>query len=396
MTEEELQKFEDETVTLTDAAVAIGMYSGLVSVFAIFGAWQDAAELFDGALKKADKKVAGADGGDRLIQALKWGWANSYYSGAGAEWVQNLISHGPVILLEIGIILGLGMIPGVNIAVAIYLALTLARDVIHMIGETAQAIADCTAATSVAQLQLASMRLARALVNGGIFILIVLVTEGIGRAAARLRKEASELRKADKALTEEAAMKKAMDKLSKEERAALESGPAKVAKKFETEIGAACSLGSINCRVQLPPHIEAEAGAYPTAHGVPKPGGPFNVQKAALVGAQRGTQLLRDNVMKNPAAMTPEFTKALAAAKKKGLKWPDGWEVHHIKPVFMGGKSNPANLIPLPHSVHQLYTNWWNAVGRSFRKRFTAAEWDDIYWNVTSKPGSSVPKTPVR
>jgi hypothetical protein len=267
-----------------------------------------------------------------------------------------------------------------------------------MIDEVAQSIADCTQAKSVASLQQASMRLARALVNGGIFILIVLVTEGVGKAASRLRKEAAELRKADPALTAEAAEQKALERLSKEERAALEAGPAKLAKKFEAEIGAACSLGSINCRVKLPDHIETEAGAYPTDHAVPKPGGPFTVQKAALTGAERGTQLLRDKVLGDPSKWTPEFSKALADAKAATppLDWPPGWEVHHVKPVFMGGKSGIENLQPLPKAIHQKYTNWWNAVHRAFKKRFTEAEWDDIYWNKASVPGSKVPKGKVR
>jgi hypothetical protein len=396
MTEEELAQLETDVVNLDDAAVAIGMMSALVSLLGIMGAWTVAADLFKDALAKADAKVAAAEGGERVVRALKWAKANGYFGGAFGEWVDNLIAAGPMILLEIGAILLLGMIPGVNIAVAIYLALTIARDVLHMIDELGASINDCAQATTVAQLQAASMRLSRALVNGGMFIAIVLITEGIGKAAGRLRKEAAELRKADKTLTEEAAQKKAMERLSAEERAALEGGPAKLAKKFETEIGAACSLGSINCRTSLPTHIESEAGAYPTGHGVPKPGGPFTVQKAALTGAERGTQLLRDRVMADPSKWTPEFSKALADAKKAGLDWPTGWEVHHVKPVFMGGTSVADNLIPLPKTLHQTYTNWWNAVHRAFKKRFTEAEWDDIYWNKASKPGSKVPKTPVR
>jgi hypothetical protein len=400
MTEEEVKQIESDVVSFDRAATTIGMASGFLSILGIIKGWQEASGLFDAALGLADKKVAGASGGMRIQKAMKWAWDNGYYRGAAKQFGHNLIQQAPETLKEIGKILLIGLIGG-EIPVAIYLAFTIASDVLHMIDELGSALNDCVNATTVAELQIASIRLTNVLVNGAIFILVVLVTEGVGKAAAKLRGETEKLMAADKHLTEEAARKKAMDKLSKSERAALESGAARMAKKFAEEIGEACALGSIICRAKLPDHIEAEAGVYPKKGGVPKPPGPYNVQKAALSGVDRSPQLLRDEVLANPKQWTPEFTKALADAKKNGLAWPvdaagKPWEVHHVKPVFMGGTSIADNLMPLPKAIHQEYTNWWNAVHRAFRKRFTDTEWSKIYEKSTQDiGGSTVRKTPV-
>jgi Domain of unknown function (DUF4157) len=395
--EKEAQQLQTDAVKLGDAALAVGMASGLYSLAGILSGWTEASNLFDSALRSADKSVAADTGGRRMITALKWAWDNGYFGAAATEWVQNLIAQGPEILAEITTILILGLIPGVNIAVAIYLALTLARDVVSMIHELGASLSDCANATDVAQLQRASIRLAGVLTNGAILILVVLVTEGIGRAAARLRKEAAGLRAADRTLTEEAAQKKALERLPAEERKALEKGPAKLAKKFEEEVGSVCMLGSINCRVKLPDHIEKEAGPYPTDRGVPMPGGPFTVEKSALSGVSRSTEELRTIARANRKNW-PDFDKALAAAERAGKDWvydADGvaWEVHHVKPVFMGGTNASENLFPLPKRVHQKYTNWWNDVHRAFKKRFTETEWDEIYGSKRSIPGSKVPTT---
>jgi len=107
---------------------------------------------------------------------------------------------------------------------------------------------------------------------------------------------------------------------------------------------------------------------------------------------------LRDLVLSKPRGTFPEFDLAWDAA---GGKWPvdangKAWEVHHIKPVFMGGDSVVDNVFPLPKAVHQEYSNWWNAVGRGFSKRFTETEWDLIYWNKKDVPGSRIPKNRKR
>src|SRR5262249_49182738 len=177
-------------------------------------------------------------------------------------------------------------------------------------------------------------------------------------------------------------------------------GAGGLARKSEEAIGDACSLGSINCRARLPAQVEAEAGAYPQAAGVPRPAGPFNVQRAALVGAERGTDLLRQRAIADRHRW-PAFDAALTQAQAQGRSWPGDahgvpWEVHHVKPVFMGGDSVVDNLFPLPRATHQLYTNWWNAIGRAFRNRFTEQEWDLIYSNQRNVPGSRVRQVRVR
>jgi hypothetical protein len=44
--------------------------------------------------------------------------------------------------------------------------------------------------------------------------------------------------------------------------------------------------------------------------------------------------------------------------KGKILDWSDV-QVHHIIPRAYGGTNNYSNLIPLPISVHTLFTTWW-------------------------------------
>ncbi len=401
-TDEEAQQIETDALKLTDVALAVGMTSALYSLFGLLSGWNDAVGPFDEALAAADASVAGSGRGERFAAALTWAWDNDYFGGAAAAWAQNLIANGPEILAELAVIVILGMIPPLDIAVAVYLVYTTARDVIGMLGELAASLNDVMQAKSVAELQKASARLATILTNGAIFILIVLATEGIGKAAARLRKGAADLRAADRTLTEEAAQKKAFEQMSAEERKALEQGKAKtskqLAKKFE-EFEGACSIGSIVCRSKLPDHILGEAGPYPTEYDVPMPGGPFNVQKAILTGTARGTEMLR-SLARDSRARWPHFDKALTAAEKQGKRWPEEggvpWEVHHIKQVNMGGGNEIENLFPLPRKAHVQYTNWWGRLRNAFERRFTKEEWDQIYWNEKDVPGSRVPKTPQR
>jgi hypothetical protein len=215
-----------------------------------------------------------------------------------------------------------------------------------------------------------------------------------------LRGRARDLRAADSTLSQEAAERRALEDLSAEDRAALEQSEAsRVAQKFR-EFEGACALGSIICRLRLPQHILDEAGAYPRSRfDVPLPEGPFNVQKSALSAATRLSPELQ-RIARANRAMWPEFDRALARAERRGEDWvydENGvaWQVHHIKPVGMGGDGSAANLIPLPLSVHSLYTNWWNGVLRGFRRRFTDAEWDAIYTTSSRNvPGSRVRVTP--
>lgn len=397
--EADAQKMQSDALHLADASLFVGMTGGLYSLFAILSGWTEATGFFDNALQNADGQVAGESDGERIIDALKWAYTNGYFGAAAAAWVQNLIDNGADILKEMAVILILGMIPGVDILVAVYLAFTVARDFIGLIDATATAFQTVMNARTVSELQKASMQLATVLTNGAIQILIVLATEGIGRIAGKIRSRAGELMAKDAKLTRQEAEKKALEELSAEEKGALENGPAKIAKKFQ-EFQGACSLGSIFCRTNLPEQVVKEAGDYPATSGVPMPKGPFNIRKAILSDVERGTELLRDKVRNNPGKW-PEFDKALAAAKKKGKNWPvdkDGkpWEVHHIKPVFAGGDSELENLVPLPKEVHQKYNNWWNSIHRAFKKRFSETEWDEIYWDEKNVPGSRVPKNPKR
>ncbi len=398
-TEDEAKAIQSDALKLADGALFVGMTSALVSLFGILSGWDEVSGLFDKALARADAMVAASDATSHVVTAFRWAWDNDYFSGAAAEWARNMIDHLPQVLGETATLVVLGMIPVVDIAVAAYLVFTVARDVIGMLDELKSALNDVFGAHSVLEMQKASQRLARILVNGGITILIVLVTWGIGKAVARVRARAAELRALDADLTEEAAQQKAFQELSPEERAPFESRPARVATKFK-ELASVCELGSIRCRFSLPDPVLKEAGAYPEEAGVPMPQGPFNVQKAILSLAERGTEALRE-MCRAERHRWPEFDQALARAEKKGLDWPvdaagKPWEVHHIKPVFMGGGSDVENLFPLRRAVHQQYTNWWGKIHTAFKRRFAPDEWDEIYWSERDVPGSRVPKQRVR
>ena len=402
--DEEALQIQNDALDLGRAALLVGLASALLSLGGLLSGWKEASEWFNMALRTADASVASSDKLDRVFTALRWARDNDYFKGAAAAFAQNLIDQGPKILAELALIVIGGMIPGVNIAVAIYLLWTTARDVIGMIDELAASFNDVMQAKSVGELQKASARLAQILTNGAITILIVLVTEGIGKAAARLRKGAAELRAADRTLTEEEATKKAFEQMSAEERKALEGEKVKTAKrlaeKFEA-FGGACSLGSIICDIKLPDKILKEAGPYPkTDYDVPMPSGPFKVQKSALSDISRDSEMLKNRARANRKRW-PHFDKALAEAEKKGKDWVydsngKSWEVHHIKQINMGGENDLDNLFPLPRSVHQEYTNWWGRVRLAFERRFTAEEWKLIYSSEKNVLSSQVPKTRVR
>lgn len=173
---------------------------------------------------------------------------------------------------------------------------------------------------------------------------------------------------------------------------------AKVTEKFR-QLADACYLGSIICGKKLPNQILKDVGPYPKPQGfnVPMPEGPFTVLKSELSGVSRSPEVLRNLVKQNRKAF-PEFDKALKQAEAKGLDWVydasgKPWEVHHNKPVFMGGGNNIGNLIPLPKAIHLEFSNYWQRVFRGFKNRFTASEWDLIYTtDVKTIKASAVPK----
>jgi hypothetical protein len=398
--EEEARAFEKGALSLVDAAAAIGMVSALSGVLALMDGWKDASNLFDDARRDADGLVASSNAGARIVAALQWGLDNGYFGGAVIAFVENLISHGPEILASTAVIVGIGFIPGAQVPLAILLALTAAAGAVEFIDELGSALDAVMQAQSVGELQQASARLAAVLTSGAITILIVLVTQGIARAAIKVRTRAAELRAKEATLSQEAAEQRALQEMSAAERAPLEQGPAKIATKFK-DLADACLLGTIRCRTGLPRQIQKEAGPYPKTF-VPFPKDGFDVQSSALTTATRRSgelqKIIFEALEKNPK-LYPEFRKALAAARRrdKDATWPsdeDGsWDVHHIKPINMGGASVAENLIPVPKSVHRLYNAYWNKVYHGFKSRFTDAEWNRIYTkSTTDVPGSEVPK----
>jgi hypothetical protein len=228
---DDVQQMQDSTVSLKDAALLTGFVSGLASIFGgIFGGWDEASSLFDGALVRADAAIAGADKGERLGKALEWAWDNGYFGGAAGAQVRALIDNGPLMLAVIAGVIVAQFIPGLNIALDFYLAVTMGLDVLRLLVDLGTALDRVMNSASVRDLQRASVTLSEVLVNGGIQVLMVLLTEGIGKVVARIRKGAAEARAVDSTLSQAAAEKKAVESLSKEERAPLD----KAAQKVET------------------------------------------------------------------------------------------------------------------------------------------------------------------
>lgn len=231
--EEEAQQFQNDAISLKDAALLAGTGAGLAAIFGgMFTGWTEAQALFDGILAVVDNLVANCPDIVRLITALEWAGENDYFSEAISAWAHNLIEQGTEILKEIAVIVILQFIPGVNVAVDVYLAITLANDVITLLDELGSSLQQVMNADSVSKLHRAAARLAEVLTNGGMQVLITLATFGIGKAAARLRKRAGELRAADKTLTAEAAEKRAMREMSAAERKPLEEASG-VVEQFE-------------------------------------------------------------------------------------------------------------------------------------------------------------------
>jgi uncharacterized protein DUF4157 len=399
-TEEEIQKIRTDAIALGEAALVVGMASGLLSIFAILGGWNDVTRQFGASLTSADSSVASDGAGQHLLKSAKWAWGNDYFSGAGIAAGRAMVEQAPETLGEMALFMALGMIPPLEIPLAIYLWVKIGIDVAKLIVELASAIDDVVKAKTVCDLQKAAARLATILTSTAIFAAILAITFGIGKAVTKLRKNAADLKKANPALTEEEATRKAMEQLSKEEREALQGTKVKTAKrvaeKFE-EFSGVCRIGSILCD-GIPEAIKKEVGAPPpTKYNVPPPKGSFNIQKAAFSTAERDPAFLQKQVLANPGRW-PHFEAAL---KANGGKWPvdvagKSWQVHHIKPAGMGGGSEVDNLFPLPAADHTALTNYWNSVRRAFERRFTKAEWDAIYTkSIKNVSGSDVPEAPI-
>ena len=221
--EEEAQQIETDTLSVADAAVGLGLSSSLIGLLSgILGGWQIGVDLFDEQMRIADEAVGSATDGDRLLMALRWAYANGYFGAAVAAFVDGLIANGAKMLAIMAGIIVAQFIPGVDVALDIYLYFTLGRDVLRMINQLGAAMSAAMNAPSVVSLQQASASLAKVLTEGGIQILMVLGTMGIGRAVSKLKGRAAELRAAEPGLSESEAERRAMKDLSAEERAPLE------------------------------------------------------------------------------------------------------------------------------------------------------------------------------
>jgi hypothetical protein len=219
----EAQAFQNDAIAVSDAAVGLGLISawgGLMS--GLFEGWRTGAQLFDAEMHEADAVIAQTGGGECLVKALGWAKENGYFGEAIDEAVDALIANGPMMLLTIAGIMVANLIPGVNIAVDLWLYYTIGRDVIELVHQLGTAMNTTMSAKSVGELQVGAAEVARVLTNGGMQLVMLLVTMGVGKAVTKVRSRAAALRQADAALTDAAAEAQAMKELSSAERAPLE------------------------------------------------------------------------------------------------------------------------------------------------------------------------------
>ena len=398
-TDEEVEKLQTDSLALGDAALAVGVASSLASMVAILNGWKDVTEQFGLALESADAMVASGGAGDHLVKAPKWAWDNDYFKGAAIATSKAMLAQGPEALAEMALLMAVSMIPPLDIPLALYLRVKMGVDVTEMLVELATTIKDIAEAKTVGKLQKGAAGLAALLARAVLFGTILAVTWGVGKAVSKLKQNKAALKKANPALTEEDATRKAMEQLSKEEREALAGTQASLAKRIVQKIeefAGVCRLGSFICD-SVPVSIQKEAGALPaTKYNVPPPKGSLVIQHSGFAKARRRPAYLRAQVLKHPNRW-PHLVEAM---KANGGKWPSEkrkpWEVHHIKPVAMGGTNDIDNLFPLPPSEHALLTGYWNRVRLAFLKRFTKEEWSMIYTKSTKDVlGADVPASPL-
>ncbi|WP_213454371.1 HNH endonuclease [Rhizomonospora bruguierae] len=219
--EEDLHRIEGESIGLQTAALLTGMAGGLSAGLSVLDAWDEGVALFTTAIRTADGIVAAGSDGDRFAMALRWLWEAGYAGAAAGEMIDGLIANGPDLLLSLGAMVIAQMIPGVNVALDVYLMYKTGRDILQQLTELGLAVSEVFAARSVLEMQRASGRLARILTSGGIEIITTLVTEGIAAGAKALRTRADRIAKAE-GISEQEAIKKAMRESPAGERAALE------------------------------------------------------------------------------------------------------------------------------------------------------------------------------
>ncbi len=359
-------------------------------------------------IKEVDALIAAASTKNTIKRAFIWAHEGGFFSAAGREIWKSIKQNGWLILaMAVGIIVA-QFIPGLNIALDIVLIIEFGLSAIAAGIDLASSLKDAGSAKSVLDLERASARLAQVLVGTAADIMMWALTFGAGKFVGRVAK----YRRGDKFIKKHGNSEDARKALSDSKGDAAKAERVLSKKKDQTvgqksanlpklpkELAGACKIGSINCG-KIPSELAKEAGSYPSPRGytVPKPTGPFKIRKSTWSGVSRSTSTLRRIVLTNPSRWFPEFKRALAKANggmknvnqaiqngtTNKLAWPTDrygipWQVHHNKPVFFGGNNRIDNLIPLPERVHREFTNYWNGLHRSFKKRFSKAEWEKIY-----------------
>lgn len=210
----ELEQFDAGLLTLTQTALLAGAAATVFSTLGgILLGWTDGAKLFDQEiLPLADAQIAQADGMTRLFKAWYWGTLGGYFVAADLEVLTQFMSQFPVMVAG-GIAIALAqLVPGLDIALDVYLVKLIGEDVIRIIDELGTAINDVVNARSVVALQRASARLALAKEKAGFQAILDIL--GAKALAGGIRARVAKLRELDPKLGASQALERALKEQS--------------------------------------------------------------------------------------------------------------------------------------------------------------------------------------
>jgi len=217
LTEEDFGNVETTALQMRDAIFVAGLLGAFASLIGILKGWQDASAMFNANLVGADAFVAAAPDIDKFLHALSWAEEHDYFAGAGEQILAAIRENGvTIIATTLGLIVGsialAQFAPGLNVALDTVLFIYGGVELVQSIARLATAIGAVFDAGDVVALQKASAGLATSLIGDGALalldvVLIVISLRGAGRRAQDLKRQ-------DPTLSDEAALRKALDRSS--------------------------------------------------------------------------------------------------------------------------------------------------------------------------------------
>ena len=216
-TQEMMQSFDADVVSLTNTAFVMAFASMLLGLVPAFAYWDECTRLFDDKMLEVDATIAGESGVNTVLRGLQWAYEAGYFGAAGAQILNSILSHGWQILgMAVGFII-VQYIPFLNIAVDAVVILYSGVDAIQALVDLGDAISSAASAKTAVALQRTSARMASALEGDGLRVLMDLLA--ISAAAKGIRTKAEALERAG--MSEEEALRQALREATGEEAQAL-------------------------------------------------------------------------------------------------------------------------------------------------------------------------------